>query len=355
MSLFSEFELGPTRLKNRIVMAPMTRSRAIGNMPNALMAEYYAQRASAGLILTEAIAVSPNGTGYPRIPGLWSNQQVEGWRLTTDAVHDAGGKIFAQIFHTGRIGHALNLPAGGEVLGPSAVTAAGEMYTDQEGMQPHPTPRAMTLDEVANAREEFAHAAKNAIAAGFDGVELHAANGYLLTQFLTPNTNQRDDAYGGSIEGRNRLTLETADAITAEIGADRLGVRLSPHGVFNDLVDYPETAEQYAQLAAELGKRNLAYTHLIETFGGSTVPPSTLDGVRSAFGGTVILNGAYDRNKADAAIAGERADLIAFGVPFIANPDLPRRLEQGAALAEARQEHFYAPGAEGYTDYPALG
>lgn len=354
MDLFSAFDLGPHRLANRIVMAPMTRSRAIGGVPNALMADYYRQRASAGLILSEAIAVSPNGSGYPRIPGLWSDEQTAGWRLSTDAVHDQGGKIFAQLFHTGRIGHPLNLPEGAVLLGPSAIAAAGEMYTDQEGPKAHPTPRAMTLDEIAAARQEFVTAAQNAIAAGFDGVELHGANGYLLTQFLNPHANQRDDAYGGSIENRNRLTLETAEAIAAAIGADRLGVRLSPHGTFNDVPDYPETTAQYTALARDLSRLNLAYAHLIETF-GAPVPVETIDAVRDAFGGPIILNGGYDRAKAEASLAAGRADLIAFGVPFIANPDLPKRLRDGDPLADPNPELFYAPGAEGYTDYPALG
>lgn len=353
MVLFSEFDLGPTRLKNRIVMAPMTRSRAIDNIPNALMATYYAQRASAGLIISEATAVSPDGTGYPRIPGLWSQAQIDGWRLTTDAVHAQGGKIFAQVFHTGRIGHPLNIPEGGEIVAPSAIQAAGEMYTDQEGPKPHPTPREMSAADIEAARDAFVQAAKNAIAAGFDGVELHAANGYLLTQFLNPRSNQRTDAYGGSIENRNRLTLETAEQIAAAIGAERLGVRLSPHGTFNDVEDHADTAEQFAQLAAGLGKLGLAYAHVIEEFAGAKVPAATLDGVREAFGGRMIVNGGYaSLDAAEKPITEGRADFVAIGVPFIANPDLPERLKEGAALAAPNPDLFYAPGAEGYTDYP---
>ncbi len=354
MDLFSAFDLGPNRLPSRIVMAPMTRSRAIGNVANELMATYYAQRATAGLIITEAISVSPDGTGYPRIPGLWSDAQVAGWRPVTDAVHKEGGKIFAQLFHTGRIGHPNNIPEGGEIVAPSAIAAAGEMYTDEEGPQPHPTPRAMTDADIAAAREAFVTAASNAIAAGFDGVELHAANGYLLQQFLAPSANTRDDGYGRTIAGRNRFTLETAEAMAAAIGADRLGVRISPHNTFNDVADYPETAAQYADLAAGFRAIGLAYIHLVERVAGGRAPAETTNGIRANYLGPIILNGGFDRALAEAALSEGRGDLIAFGAPFIANPDLPRRLERGAKLAAPKPELFYAPGPEGYTDYPAL-
>ncbi|MEZ5931045.1 MAG: alkene reductase [Alphaproteobacteria bacterium] len=351
MSLFSPYELGPISLANRVVMAPMTRSRALDNLPNALMADYYAQRASAGLIITEGTAPSPNGLGYPRIPGLFSADQVEGWRQVTDRVHAAGGRIIAQLMHVGRIGHPLNLPAGAEILAPSAVAAAGEMFTDQEGMKAHPTPRAMTEADIEQARGEFVEAATNAIAAGFDGVELHAANGYLLEQFLSPHTNQRTDGYGGSVAARGRFVAETAEAVAKAIGADRVGIRLSPHSGFNDMPAYDETVPQYVWLAERLKQAGLLYLHLV--LGAERIPEASVEAISRAFDGRLILNGGFDRESAEAALTSGQADLIAFGVPFIANPDLVARMRQGKDLAAPRQELFYSPGAEGYVDYRA--
>ena len=351
MTLFSPYDLGPITLANRVVMAPMTRSRAIDNLPNALMADYYQQRASAGLIITEGTAPSPNGLGYPRIPGLFAADQVAGWRKVTNKVHEAGGRIFAQLMHVGRIAHPLNLPAGAEIVAPSAVTAAGEMFTDQEGMKPHPAPRAMTGADITRARDEFVEAAKNAIDAGFDGVELHAANGYLLEQFLNPHTNQRTDDYGGSIAARGRFVAETAEAVAAAIGADRVGIRLSPHSGFNDMPAYDETLPQYAWLAERLKQSGLLYLHLV--LGAERIPEATVDAIRTAFDGVTILNSGFDRQAAEAAIADGQADLIAFGVPFIANPDLVARMKNGTDLAAPRQELFYSPGPEGYVDYQA--
>lgn len=351
MTLFSPYQLGPIALANRVVMAPMTRSRAIDNLPNELMADYYQQRASAGLIITEGTAPSTNGLGYPRIPGLFSADQVAGWRKVTDKVHEASGRIFAQLMHVGRIAHLLNLPAGAEIVAPSAVTAAGEMFTDQEGLKPHPEPRAMTEADIEQARKEFVEAAKNAIAAGFDGVELHAANGYLLEQFLNPHTNRRTDGYGGSVPARGRFVAETADAVAAAIGADRVGIRLSPHSSFNDMPAYEETLPQYVWLAERLKKTGLLYLHLV--LGAERIPKATVDAIRSAFGGALILNSGFDRERAEAAIADGQADLIAFGVPFIANPDLVARMQSDVELATPRQELFYSPGPEGYVDYHA--
>lgn len=352
MKLFSPADLGPIHLSNRVVMAPMTRSRAIGNVPNALMAEYYGQRASAGLIVTEGVAPSPNGLGYPRIPGLYSPQQVEGWRRVTEAVHGAGGRIVAQLMHVGRIAHPLNLPEGGEVVAPSAVAAAGEMFTDREGPQPHPTPREMTAADIEQAKAEFVAAARNAVGSGFDGVELHAANGYLLEQFLNPHTNRRADGYGGSVAARGRFVLETARAVAAAIGADRVGIRLSPHSRFNDMPAYGETVEQYVWLAERLGAEGLLYLHLV--LGAERIPQPTIDAVTKAFGGTVIVNSGFDRASAEAALSSDEADLVAFGAPFIANPDLVARMRDGHDLAPPRQELFYAPGPEGYVDYRAV-
>ena len=251
--LYSPVTLGPYTFKNRLVMSPMTRSRALGNVPDELMVEYYKQRASsAGLIVTEGTSPSPNGLGYPRIPGIFSAAQVAGWKKITDAVHSKGAKIFVQLMHTGRIGHPNNLPQGAAVVGPSAVLATGEMYTDAEGPKPHPTPKAMTEADIKTAIGEFEHAAKNAVAAGFEGIELHGANGYLLEQFIRPNSNKRTDAYGGSIENRARFVLDVVKATTAAIGKDKVGIRLSPFGVFNDMPIYPEMEADYAYLARAL-------------------------------------------------------------------------------------------------------
>src|ERR1700683_4041655 len=255
--LYSPTKLGTFTLQNHLVTSPMTRSRAIGNVPNDLMVEYYKQRASAGLIITEGTSPSPNGLGYPRIPGAFSDAQVAGWKKVTDAVHTGGAKIFLQLMHTGRIGHPNNLPAGASVVAPSAVTAAGEMYTDAEGPKPHATPKAMTDADIKTAIGEYVQAAKNAVAAGFDGIELHGANGYLLEQFFRPNSNKRTDAYGGSVENRARFVIEVVNAVIAAIGKDKVGIRLSPFGVFNDMPLYPELEADYTYLARALNATGL--------------------------------------------------------------------------------------------------
>jgi len=355
-SLFAPVSLGKLKLENRLVMAPMTRSRAEGNVPNALMAEYYGQRAGAGLIVTEGTAPSPNGLGYPRIPGLFSDRQVAGWKLVTAAVHAKGGHIFAQLMHTGRVGHPLNLPSGAELVAPSAIAAAGEMYTDQEGMQPHPAPRAMTEADLGKTRDEFVHAAKNAIAAGFDGVELHGANGYLLEQFISPNTNQRTDAYGGSVEKRIRFVLEVVQAVVTAIGGDRVGVRLSPYGVNAGMTPYPETDETHLRLAAELAATGTQYIHVVDhsAMDAPPVPAELKAALRKTWPRTFITCGGFDREAAEAALRDGRADLIAFGRPFLSNPDLVTRLERGLALNAPDFGSFYTPGPKGYTDYPLV-
>lgn len=355
--LFKPATLGPHRLQSRIVMAPMTRNRAIDNRPDALMAEYYGQRASAGLIITEGTSPSPNGLGYPRIPGIFSPAQVEGWQAVTAAAHAGGAKIFVQLMHTGRIGHPLNLPAGARVLAPSAITAAGEIYTDAQGLQPHPRPEAMTADDIATVREEFVQAARNAIAAGFDGVELHAANGYLLEQFIRPTSNRREDAYGGPIENRARLLLEIAEATIDAIGAGNVGIRLSPYGVFNDMPHYPGMDADYSWLAERLGRLGLVYLHLVDhsAMGAPEVPERIKQTMAERFGGPVIRCGAYDPARAQADLDAGRAALIAVGRDFLANPDLPTRWQQGAALNPPDPDSFYTPGEKGYTDYPVLG
>lgn len=356
--LLGAYQLGPTSLKNRVVMAPMTRSRALQNIPNDLMAEYYRQRAGAGLIITEGTAPSPNGLGYPRIPGVYSDAQVAGWKKVTAAVHEAGGKIFLQVMHVGRIAHPLNLPEGAEMVAPSALAAPGEMYTDQEGPKAHPTPREMGEADLKAAIEEYAHAARRAIEAGFDGVEVHAANGYLLEQFLSPTTNKRSDAYGGSAERRNRFVLEVVDAVVDAIGSERTGIRISPYGVFNGIEIHDELDPQYLALAKALSERKLVYLHLVdhEAMGAPAVPDSIKRGLREAFAGIFIASGGFDRDSAEKALEEGRGDLVAFGRPFIANPDLVHRFEVGAELAEPKADSFYTPGAEGYTDYvPAEG
>jgi N-ethylmaleimide reductase len=355
-SIFAPATLGPLALRNHLVMAPMTRSRAVeANTPNALMAEFYGQRASAGLIVTEGTSPSPNGTGYPRIPGLWSPAHVAAWRLVTDAVHARGGRIFVQLMHTGRVGHPLNLPAGAELLAPSAVAAPGEMYTDAKGNQPHPVPRAMIDAEVHQAVREHVDAARNAIAAGFDGVELHGANGYLLEQFLSPDTNRRVDAWGGTVEKRLGFVLEVARQVAAAIGGERVGIRLSPYGVNAGMVAYPEIDETYRKLVPALAATGIQYVHVVDhsSMGAPPVPVELKLALRKAWPRTFILAGGFDRAGADAALREGRADLVAFGRPFLANPDLVTRLERGLQLNAPDFGTFYTPGPKGYTDYPA--
>jgi N-ethylmaleimide reductase len=353
--LFDPFSSDALQLKNHIVMAPLTRSRAVEqNTPNDLMAEYYVQRAGAGLIITEGTSPSPNGLGYPRIPGLFNAAQVAGWRKVTETVHAKGAKIFVQLMHTGRVGHPHNLPAGAEVVAPSAITLSGEMYTDQAGPQPHPQPRAMTQADVDHALGEYVHAARLAIEAGFDGVELHAANGYLLEQFLNPKANQRTDAYGGSGENRNRFVLAVARAVVDAIGAARVGIRLSPYGVFNDTGAFEGGEAQYLALARALGELKLAYLHLVDhsSMGAPTVPAEFKAQLRTAFGRTFIGSGGFDGDSAEAALREGKADLIAFGRLWLANPDLIERLQRKVPLNDPDPSTFYTPGAKGYTDYP---
>lgn len=354
--LFSRAVLGPLSLQNHLVMAPMTRNRATGNIPNALMAEYYAQRATAGLIITEGTSPSPHGLGYPRIPGIFSPVQVEGWKQVTGAVHARGAKIFLQLMHCGRIAHPLNLPAGARVLAPSAVTAAGEIYTDAEGMKPLPVPQAMTTADIQGAIAEFARAAKHAVAAGFDGIELHGANGYLLEQFIRPNSNQRTDEYGGAIGKRARFVLEVAAAVIAAIGKDKVGIRLSPFGVFNDMPLYDAMQADYTWLAREIDARGLLYVHLVDhsPMGAPPVPGAMKEAFRRHFKGTLILSGGYDAVRAEADLAAGKCDLVAVGRPFLANPDLVERWRSGAPLNAPDMTTFYTPGPRGYTDYPAL-
>ena len=352
-SLFSPVTLGRLQLKNRVVMAPMTRSRAIDNLPNSLMQKYYADRAGAGLIITEGVAPSANGLGYARIPGVFNDAQVAAWKSVTEAVHQAGGKIFVQLMHTGRISHAANMAAGSKIVAPSAIAAPGEMWTDSQAMQAYPVPSAMTETEILAAIAEYAHACKLAISAGFDGVELHAANGYLIDQFLNTASNQRTDRWGGSVENRVRFAVEVAKAAVAAIGADRIGMRISPYGAFNGMVADVETDALYLRLIEEINPLDLTYIHVVDhsAMGAPEVSPALKAKIRSNFAGQYILSGGYDAARANADLAADKGDLVAFGRPFIANPDLVQKMQNGTELTAPDFSTFYTPGEKGYTDY----
>lgn len=355
--LFSEYSLGKVRLKNRVVMAPMTRCRATtDHVPTALMAEYYAQRAEAGLLITEGTAPTGNGCGYARIPGLWNEEQTDAWKVVTDRVHASGGAIAAQIMHTGRVSHPDNMPPGSRVLAPSANQAPGEMYTDQNGPQPYPVAQAMNESDIEAEMAGIVAAAKNAVAAGFDFVELHGANGYLLDQFLAPKTNQRDDAYGGDFAGRSRFLLATVEKTIAAIGKEKVGLRVSPFGVFNGIEPWDSIESDYTALAEQLGQLGCSFLHLVDHsgMGAPPVPDSIKRALRDAFPGTLILSGNYDADRAAQDLADQRGDLVAFGRPYLANPDLARRLREKKPLNEPDPATFYTPGEKGYTDYPAL-
>ena len=345
--LFTPLALGRTTLQNRVVMAPMTRSRAIGNVPNDLMAAYYGQRRNVGLTITEATSSSPNGLGYARIPGLFNRAQVDGWRKVTHAVHGNGGRIFVQLFHTGRISHPENLPAGAEVLAPSAVAAVGQVHTDSQGPQPFPVPKEMSEADIEQAIEEFVTASKLAVEAGFDGVELHGANGYLIDQFLNRTSNRRNDRWGGNaIDNRLRFAVETARRVGEAIGVDRVGLRISPFGTFNDVQPDPDMEKLYERLAEELSDLGLAYLHVIDQSGNGFARK-----IRTKFNGTLILSGGYDVDRAEHDIMKGYADLIAFGKPFISNPDLVAKLKEGRPLRPFDPATFYTPGEKGYLDY----
>jgi N-ethylmaleimide reductase len=355
MKLFQSLQLGPLSLPNRVVMAPMTRSRAVGTVPTALMAEYYAQRASAGLIITEATQVSAGAQGYPDTPGIHTPEQIEAWRAVTDAVHAAGGRIVVQLWHVGRISHS-SYHAGQLPVAPSAIRPAGQLYTSA-GLVEFETPRALETDEIPGIVADFAQASRNAREAGFDGVEIHGANGYLIDQFLQSGTNRRTDRYGGSLENRARFLLEVMRAVTGSIGADRVGLRLSPGGVFGDMHDdAPLDTAQY--LGRALNALAPLYVHVVETSQDS--PPEGMQGqsptalLRATFEGAVITAGGYDLTSAEQALQEGQADLVGFARAYIANPDLVERLRTGAALAEPDGATMYGGSAEGYTTYPTL-
>jgi len=352
-TLFTPATLGKLQLKNRVVMAPMTRSRAIGNIPNELMAKYYGLRAEAGLIIAEGVAPSPNGLGYARIPGVFSDAQVQGWKQVTDAVHAKGGKIFVQLMHTGRVSHPANMPAGSKILAPSALKLEGEIWTDTQSMQAYATPAEMTEAEIASTIAEYANAAKRSIEAGFDGVEVHAANGYLIDQFLNTATNQRTDQWGGSVENRIRFAVEVAKATVAAIGADRTGMRISPYGAFNGTVADAKMDALYLRLIEEINKLGLVYIHVVDhsSMGAPEVSPELKSKIRANFKGKYILSGGYDAARANTDLDAQHGDLVAFGRPFISNPDLVGKLQNGTALTAPDFSTFYTPGEKGYTDY----
>jgi N-ethylmaleimide reductase len=355
MKLLEPVRIGALSLLNRVVMAPLTRSRAYNTVPGPLQATYYAQRASAGLIISEATQVTPLGQGYPDTPGIHFEEQIAGWRHVTEAVHAAGGRIFLQLWHVGRISHS-SYHGGKLPVAPSAIRPAGELYT-HAGMVPFETPRALETEEIAEVVEQFRQGAQNAKEAGFDGVEVHGANGYLLDQFLQSGTNKRTDQYGGSVENRARFLLEVTEAVTDVWDSDRVGVRLSPGGTFNDMSD-ADPAETFRYAAQALNRFGLAYLHVVETAQndapaglGAQGPTELLCAV---YKGTLMTNGEYTRESAEATINAGRADLVAFGRLHLANPDLAERFAAGAPLNAPDPATFYGGGEKGYTDYPTL-
>jgi N-ethylmaleimide reductase len=356
-TLFSPLTIGDLTLPNRIVMAPLTRNRALhdGDVPHALNATYYAQRATAGLIISEASQISPEGKGYAWTPGIYSPAQVAGWRLVTDAVHAKGGRIFLQLWHVGRISHTSLQPGGIAPVAPSAIAAKAQTF-DGKGFVPTSLPRALTASDIERVVDDYRRAGENARIAGFDGVELHAANGYLLDQFLRDGTNKRDDHYGGSVANRSRIVLDTLRALASVWPTNRIGIRLSPFSAFGDISDR-DPMTTFGSVIEQVNGFGLGYLHMIEgETGGSRVLPAgaSIAGLRSHFKGAYMANNGYDRSLAVEAVGGGAADLIAFGQPYIANPDLVERLQRNAPLNKPDQATFYGGAEHGYTDYPAF-
>lgn len=352
--LFSAIEVGAYWLPNRIVMAPMTRNRAgDGNIPHELNANYYQQRASAGLIITEATQISPQGVGYPATPGIHSDEQIKGWKQVTRAVHDKDGRIFLQLWHVGRISHPSLQPDEQLPVAPSAIKPAGEAIT-YEGMKPFVEPRALATDELPGIVDDYVKAAKNALQAGFNGVEIHAANGYLLDQFIRDGSNQRDDEYGGALENRTRLLREVVSAVCGAISCYKVGVRISPENGFNDMHD-SDAQNSFNYVTEMLNEFDMAYLHVLE--GDMMSGTRTLDykQIKDRFDGPYMANSGYDFNSATQAIENGNADLVSFGAPYISNPDLVQRFKTGANLAVADQSTYYGGDEKGYTDYPATG
>ena len=358
--LFSPYTLSGIELKNRVVMAPMTRARALTTVPDALTVLYYRQRASAGLIISEGVPVSLQGRGYLFNPGLYTQEQVEGWKNVTSAVHEDGGKIFAQLWHVGRVSHTTLQPDGGAPVSSSNKLAANSLaYAYDKDGQPGPIqaspPRALSTEEVEALKHDFVLAARRAVEAGFDGVEIHGANGYLFEQFINPTVNDRTDRYGGSIENRIRLLLETLDAVADAIGRSKVGVRVSPFGRLFDMAPFDDEAETWVAVARELQNRRIAYVHLSDqlTIGAERMPEGFAQTFRDSYQGTLIAAGGFDRESAEAALASGELDLVAFGRPFIANPDLVERMKNGWPIAVPDRSTFYGnSGEKGYVDYP---
>lgn len=340
-------------LKNHLVMAPMTRSRAINNLPNDLMTEYYQQRCGAGLIITEGTSPSESGLGYCRIPGIYANEQIEAWKKITEAVHKNGSKIFVQLMHTGRIGHSENLPSNSKIIAPSKIKAEGKIFTDTKGMQEYPTPEALSTEEVYQVIEEYVQASKNAIKAGFDGIELHGATGYLIEQFLNPHANTRADEFGGSVVNRAHFAISIVKKIADAIGNEKVAIRFSPFSTFNDMPAYDkdEVHETYAYLSAELNKLNIAYLHLSIN---PSIPDKTMQAIRNNFINTIIICNGFNPDSAEKILSEGIYDLVAFGSLFIANPDLDKRIERKELFNELDPSTFYTPTEKGYTDYPIL-
>jgi N-ethylmaleimide reductase len=356
LDLFSPVKLGSIALKNRMVMAPLTRNRAgEGGVPQAMNVTYYVQRASAGLIISEATPISAMAHGYPALPGIYTDAQVAGWKKVTDAVHAEGGKIVIQLWHVGRISHPSLLPNGAQPVAPSAIKPKGKAFTYQ-GLVDYVEPRALALSELPSIVADYVHATKCALAAGFDGVEIHAANGYLLDQFLRDGTNKREDEYGGSIENRSRLLLEVTKAVVEVAGSDKVGIRISPVNPFNDMKDSNPQA-LFNHVVTALNPFKLAYLHVVEggIHGGGIADPFDFPALRKHCQSAYMANLSYDKARGNAAIASGHADVIAYGVPFIANPDLVKRFSINAALNQADSSTFYGGTEHGYTDYPFLG
>jgi N-ethylmaleimide reductase len=354
--IFAAFRLGPLDLPNRVVMAPMTRNRAgPGNVPTALNATYYAQRAGAGLIVTEATQVSPQGVGYPGTPGIHSAEQVAGWKLVTEAVHGAGGRIFLQLWHVGRISHPSLQPGGALPVAPSAIAPAGQAWTTN-GMEAFVTPRAIETDEIPGIVEDYRRGAAHARDAGFDGVELHGANGYLIDQFLRDSTNKRTDRYGGSASNRARFLIEVTEALIGEWGGERVGVRLSPTNPYNDIAD-SHPAATFSTAVGELNRLGIAYLHIVEPGPGDPVAAGEMPDIRffrKIWRGPLIANKGYDLERANAVLRDGAADLVSFAALYLANPDLDQRFRRGGPFNAPDRKTFYGGAAKGYTDYPAL-
>ncbi|MDY8135977.1 alkene reductase [Aquimarina sp. 2201CG5-10] len=356
MKAFESSFLGNIELNNKIVMAPLTRCRALNNIPNDLMKTYYGQRATAGLIISEGTSPSPDGLGYARMPGAYTDEQINGWRSIAEGIHEKGGKFYIQLMHAGRVASSLNLPEGARIISPSGVHLdSGQMYTDSKGFQPHDIPEVMTGDDIVRTKQEFVTSAKKLIEAGINGVELHAANGYLLEQFINPKTNQRTDEYGGDYKNRARFIIELAQELVNTIGGDKIGIRFSPYGVFNDMQgEYDDLVDIYTYLAQELGALGLAYIHIVDQTVAMNAPQFATDikrTIKNTFKGNVIVGGNVHTLSQVENHLEEGYDLVYIGRPFISNPNLIEKLKNNETLLEPDYDTFYTADAVGYTDY----